>query len=329
MNLQEKYFLVVAKESSITNAAKKLYISQQCLSRHIHELESQYGVLLFNRKPTLSLTPAGECIARNLSKIAAMEASMMVELENYNRSAQDTVRFGILQMYFTTFAYEMLPRFQAICPETFLDIVHAGDESLIPACQNANIDLFFSRFYDDYPLLQFELLVNAVEFAVVPDSLLRNVFGNDTDEISRMMEQNGFDIHLCESIPFIIQNKDQRESQTRFFEYAAQHGSQIKIITACGGISARVDLAKQGFAAFFTTSLGVHYIKTHILSGDAPPLRFFPLLDYGTIPLAVGWQKGRFLSHSEHVLVDVLKEIFHEINRDIFEQYPVLSSHFQ
>ena len=58
-----EYFLVAAEELNITKAAAKLYISQQYLSAHIHRLEEQYGVELFQRRPTLQLTLAGKAMA--------------------------------------------------------------------------------------------------------------------------------------------------------------------------------------------------------------------------------------------------------------------------
>ena len=44
MNTSMQYFLVVAEELSISRAAERLYVSQQCVSSHIKKLEQQYRV---------------------------------------------------------------------------------------------------------------------------------------------------------------------------------------------------------------------------------------------------------------------------------------------
>ena len=48
-----EYFAVAAREENISRAAEKLFVSQQSLSAHIKRLEEQYGVQLFERKPSL------------------------------------------------------------------------------------------------------------------------------------------------------------------------------------------------------------------------------------------------------------------------------------
>ena len=56
------YFSEVAKDLNITRTANRLFISQQTLSNHIHRLEEYYNAQLLHRKPSLSLTLAGEFV---------------------------------------------------------------------------------------------------------------------------------------------------------------------------------------------------------------------------------------------------------------------------
>lgn len=61
MNLKSiEYFLITVEEMNITKAAERLYITQQALSSHIQRLEDEYGVTLFERRPTFRLTRAGQ-----------------------------------------------------------------------------------------------------------------------------------------------------------------------------------------------------------------------------------------------------------------------------
>ncbi len=78
MNLLSLYYFVeLAKELHFTNTAQKLYISQQNLSQHIQKLEQYYGVVLFHRKPKLTLTYAGEQLLASATKILAEEKDLV------------------------------------------------------------------------------------------------------------------------------------------------------------------------------------------------------------------------------------------------------------
>ena len=50
MTLQQlKYVVTVAETGTITNAAKKLYISQPSLTNAIHELEKEMNIVIFQQ----------------------------------------------------------------------------------------------------------------------------------------------------------------------------------------------------------------------------------------------------------------------------------------
>ncbi|MFR9308657.1 MAG: LysR family transcriptional regulator, partial [Lachnospiraceae bacterium] len=62
------YFIVLAEECNISRAAERLYITHQNLSRYLAKLEEEFGVTLFDRKPSLSLTHAGQLMLSALKE---------------------------------------------------------------------------------------------------------------------------------------------------------------------------------------------------------------------------------------------------------------------
>lgn len=52
-------FLVTVEEMNTTRAAECLFISRQALSSHLKRMEDEYGICLFDRKPSLRLTLEG------------------------------------------------------------------------------------------------------------------------------------------------------------------------------------------------------------------------------------------------------------------------------
>jgi DNA-binding transcriptional LysR family regulator len=94
---QIKYFEAVCTFGSITKAAEELYISRPVISHCLHELESEFGVELFERARTgLELTENGRTL-RNLFKEFSGAYSAMLErlryLERYR--ARRTITIGI------------------------------------------------------------------------------------------------------------------------------------------------------------------------------------------------------------------------------------------
>lgn len=73
-------FVILAEERHFTKAARRLYISQPSLSKHISQLEESLQVRLLERKTPLELSPAGEVL---------LEASTAI-LETYD-SAVGTI----------------------------------------------------------------------------------------------------------------------------------------------------------------------------------------------------------------------------------------------
>lgn len=63
------YFIAAAEDLNFTKTAARLFISQQTLSNHIIRLEEACDTTLFNRKPHLSLTFAGEILLDHAKEI--------------------------------------------------------------------------------------------------------------------------------------------------------------------------------------------------------------------------------------------------------------------
>jgi DNA-binding transcriptional LysR family regulator len=101
-NLQ--IFVAAAEERNMSNAAKRLGITQSGVSQSIRQLEEQFGVQLFNReRRPLSLTAAGLAL-RNRSQVLLSDASrlkaMVIEA---SRGIKPDLRIGLVDSFASTF----------------------------------------------------------------------------------------------------------------------------------------------------------------------------------------------------------------------------------
>lgn len=86
-------FLTVAGCGSMSEAARRLYVSQSSVSQAIAEIEKEYGVLLFERQmKSLMLTPAGKELLRYAGDILQLHAEMETRLRD--NSGKEYLRIG-------------------------------------------------------------------------------------------------------------------------------------------------------------------------------------------------------------------------------------------
>lgn len=88
-------FLLAAEELNFTRAAKRAYVTQQCLSAHIKKLEGRMGGPLFERVPYMALTPAGKVLYRSLRRIELIERSCRKNIEAIWEGTQGEVTLGM------------------------------------------------------------------------------------------------------------------------------------------------------------------------------------------------------------------------------------------
>lgn len=82
-----RYFLAIAREGSITNAANFLHVTQPTLSRQIHDLEKELGQKLFTRgSHSMTLTAEGMILRKRAEEIVSMVDKTEAEF-NYMENA--------------------------------------------------------------------------------------------------------------------------------------------------------------------------------------------------------------------------------------------------
>jgi DNA-binding transcriptional LysR family regulator len=92
---QLEYFVAVAEEGNVGRAAARLHVSQPPLSRQIHSLEDELGVLLFERTPRgVRLLPAGATL---LPRARAILADVAGAVGAARRAGADSPDNGIGQ----------------------------------------------------------------------------------------------------------------------------------------------------------------------------------------------------------------------------------------
>lgn len=81
-----RYFLVIAKEETITGTASYLLMTQPTLSRQIKDLEEELGQkLLVRGSRRVKLTPEGMLFRKRAEEIIAMVDKTEADLPQWNK----------------------------------------------------------------------------------------------------------------------------------------------------------------------------------------------------------------------------------------------------
>lgn len=90
-----RYFLTIAREGSITNAANFLHITQPTLSRQIHDLEEELGQKLFTRSShSMVLTAEGMILRKRAEEIITMVDKTEAEFNSMENIISGDIYIG-------------------------------------------------------------------------------------------------------------------------------------------------------------------------------------------------------------------------------------------
>src|SRR5699024_951465 len=90
-----RYFLAIAREGSITNAANFLHVTQPTLSRQIRDLEEELGQKLFVRgSRSMSLTAEGMILRKRAEEIISMVDKTEAEFNSMSNIVSGDIYIG-------------------------------------------------------------------------------------------------------------------------------------------------------------------------------------------------------------------------------------------
>jgi DNA-binding transcriptional LysR family regulator len=306
--LNLEYFLAVAEELNITRAAKRLYISQQSLSNHISNMESEFGVQLFNRTMPLTLTYAGRSLKTRAKQLLDLKDETYRELADIKDFTTGQLSIGVSHTRGRFLLPAILPSYREKFPNIELHLVEGNSSELSSALIHGEIDLmidllpFKAENVETVPICEEEILL------VVPDQILDTHFPGKKDDIKRELELNP-DIQLLKDCPYLLIHKGNRV-RTIADEIFEDAQLSPTVLLETENIETVLALAAKG--------MGITFYPRMFVSGGTNPgdgvmkktgLNFFSLnysRSHGV--LAFGCHKGRYLSQATKEFIRIARE---------------------
>lgn len=156
MDFRLKVFKTVAEQLSFTKASKLLFVSQPAVTKHINELEKQYGKALFNRHGnSITITSEGEIFYDYTTKIIELYLKLEQEFIDSDQNLPKNISLAAS----TTIAQYILPsllsKFKTIYPDTSITLINQNSERIEFLVLQKETDLGFSEGTTHNPKLHY------------------------------------------------------------------------------------------------------------------------------------------------------------------------------
>ncbi|MBN1468302.1 MAG: LysR family transcriptional regulator [Fusobacteriaceae bacterium] len=314
------YFIVIAEELNISNAAKRLFISHQCLSKYLKNLEERYNVTFFDRKPKLKLTTAGEIMLQTLRNIELLEKNLENQLSDINETNSGTIHFGIPEGRYSIIVPKLLKAFRDIYPNVDLVIHHATSLQMQDMILENSLDLFLSGISNlSNSLLKYDIILNEKMYLIISDNLLKKSFPENYPQCKETFK-NGVDLKLFEHVPFVL-NKKNFNSRILLDNHLKKLGITLNCINELTQPDIHYLLCAEDYAASFCFSMYLSGInQLNKFSDNKSLLNVFPIIDLDEVsPLALIYHKNKifpsYINDFKRILKNLCNPYSNESNK--------------
>lgn len=304
------YFSELAKDLHMTRTANRLFISQQTLSNHIQRLEDYYGTKLLYRKPTLSLTTAGEFVLGFADLMNKEQVNLKDILSDIAQQERGVLRFGASNLRLNMCLPAILPQFSTRYPNVDIRITDAVTKQLEPLVLDGSLDFAITLNGEEHPKLVNHQLMDDQVYLCVAESLLQSCCGEAAQELKEKAI-HGAEVKDFAKLPFCIFDNRMGRQINQCFE-AANITPRAYITSTYTQIGTAVCF--QRLAACFISQMSLVSQQKEI-PGD---INIFPLNYKGqplTQRLSLIRMKDRYLSHYSKFFLDLLFQYFSGVER--------------
>ena len=163
------YFSEAAKDLNFTKTAQRLFISQQTLSNHIARLEEAYQVKLFERKPRLMLTSAGETLLSFARDYKTSEENLKAQLTDISQRESAQLRIGCTPHRTSIVMPILAEEFAQRYPNVELDFYVYHSTDLVEMLVNGELDIALANLNQDDPESFQSACIGRDHFVIVVD----------------------------------------------------------------------------------------------------------------------------------------------------------------
>lgn len=308
-------FMKVVECGSFAKAAEELYISQQAISLHIKHLENTYKAILFERKPRLKLTQAGQLLLDAATEIIQRESLLMNELNVSRQDFRGELTIGLPANRSTAFACEFIPHFSSLYPNMSIRLEEQYSSVLSADLVRNRIDIALPLISKtsarlDSTFLEIIPLEAETLYLVISDELLQKTFP-DSFPTCKKEFRHGISLYQFAHLPLFLHPSNSLFHR-EILNAIAAHGITpfIRIKTSLTSLLA--DLCSKGYGIFFSPSMLLKYMY-ETQHDYFNTLNTFPVVEYqGARQTYLVYHRQKHLTKPAQDAIKIIKKIYSE-----------------
>lgn len=306
MELKEaRYILSIARNKSITKAAKELYISQPSLSKYLKNLEDRLDIKLFSRIGSQYIpTHLGERYLHYAQQIIALSEEWNHEYKDAKRINSGNIKIAMPIMRSTCLLPKTLPQFHNMYPNVKISLLE---------------DVYFvaeHTFHDntiDMILFNKESFPETLDCEILGQEEIVLIVSKNHPLAGKGIKKQGLkypwiDLSLFSQEPFILLFPDQNTGSIALELFEAYQISP-PVLFHTRNSQASIELALEGMGITFAPESYYHHVdyqkKGFCFSVGNPVTKS---------TLILGHQKGRYLPSYAKAYVNIVKEYLSKLN---------------
>lgn len=284
-----RYFLTVAREESVTRAAKRLHLSQPTLSKQIKDLEAELGKKLFVRGSfSVHLTEEGMLLRRRAEEILDMVDKTTEEFKALGDVTGGDIRVGCAESDGMKCLARRVKVIREAYPRIRLHLYSGNTEDIAERLERGLLD--FAVIAQEADLSKY----NGLE---LPDA---DIWGVVMRKDCMLAKKETVRVDDLLGLPLICSRQGMTEDYPRWF------GEKVDALN----IAATFNLA---YNAGILVREGMGYLLTFdklVNTGSDSDLCFRPLLPTLKTKLYMIWKKYQVFSPAAQLLLDDMQKHF-------------------
>lgn len=289
-----RYFLAIAGEGSITNAANLLHVTQPTLSRQIHDLEEELGQKLFTRSShSMTLTAEGMILRKRAEEIIAMVNKTEAEFNDMGNAVGGDIYIGGGETDAVKLVAQIAKELRESCPGIRYHLYSGNSDDVTERLDKGLLD---------FGILIQPANITKYDYITMP---AKDTWGVVMRKDSPLAEKNVIYKEDLLDVPLICSRQaiSQEWSGNEFAKWFGEDFDKLNIVTTFNLI----------YNAAIMVDAGIGYAVTIdkiTNTAESSSLCFRPLAPRLDSGLDIVWKKYQVLSSAAELFLERLRQKF-------------------